>query len=142
MLSSFNENKLCDQMIELELMIEYRNFKESLVLLQKILQDHPDYLPAKEALHQVYRQTGQSKRAHDLQREIDDHIELKAKASLSDSAKEEYVKIESRKFAEKIEQLTKVIYQGRNIEEILKCTAQELLDDLKADRCHIYLASG
>lgn len=138
--SSFNENELCNQMIELELMIEYRNFKESLVLVQKILQDQPDYLPAKEALHQIYRLTGQSKRAHDLQKEIDTHNEFRAKESLSEPAKEEYAKIESRRFAERIEQLTKTIYQGGSIEEILRRTAQELLDNLKADRCHIYLA--
>ncbi len=140
MLGSLNENELCAQMIELELLIEYRNYNDSLVLAQKILQDHPGYLPAKEALHQVYRLTGQSKRAQHLQREIDAHVEVRAKESLSDSAKEELANIEGRKFAERTEQLTKVIYQGRNIEEILQRTAQKLLDELKSDRCHIYLA--
>ena len=135
MLTVIEENKLCDLMIEIGLMMEYRDFNKAATCLERILVENAEYLPAKEALHEVYCRTGQTKRSQDLAREIRALERHKAKESLSDTAREELAKIEGRQFAEQIAHFTRVIYQSRTSEEILLSTAIELLNVLKADRC-------
>ena len=139
MLTVIEENKLCDLMIEIGLMMEYRDFNTAATCLERILVENAEYLPAKEALHEVYCRTGQTKRSQDLAREIRALERHKAKESLSDTAREELAKIEGRQFAEQIAHFTRVIYQGRTSEEVLLSTAIELLNVLKADRCVVYL---
>ncbi len=139
MITALEERDLCDQMVEAELLLEYRNFDEASVRLEKILLEHPEYLPAKEALEQICRLTGQTKKSQDMQKEIRALTDRRAKEHLSTSAREEYSKIERRRFSEKVEHLTKVIYQGRTVEEVLSNTATELLDILKSDRYFVFL---
>ena len=139
MINVLEEKDLCDLMVEVELLLEYRNFDEASVRLEKILLEHPEYLPAKEAFEQVCRLTGQTKKTQDLQKEIKALSDRRAKEQLSTLAKAEYGKIERRRFAEKVEHLTKVIYQGRTVEEVLSNAATELLDLLKSDRCFVFL---
>jgi hypothetical protein len=134
-MTAFEENELCDSMIEIELLMKYKHYPEASRRLEGLLTEHPTYLPAKEALQELCRLTGQSKKARDLQKEIRALSEQRAKDRLSSSAKEEYGKIEKRQFAEKVDRLIKLIYQSRNIDETLNHTAKELLDLLKADRC-------
>jgi diguanylate cyclase (GGDEF)-like protein len=134
-MTAFEENELCDSMIEIELLMKYQHYREASRRLEGVLTEHPTYLPAKEALQEICRRTGQGKKARDLQQEIRALSEQRAKDRLSPSAKEEYGKIEKRQFAEKVDQLIKLIYQSRNIDETLNLTAKELLDLLKADRC-------
>ncbi|MEW5974671.1 MAG: sensor domain-containing diguanylate cyclase [Acidobacteriota bacterium] len=142
MMSAFEENELCDLMIEVELLMKYRNFQEATRRLETILVEHPEYLPAKEALQEVFRLTGQARRAQELQREVKALSEQRAKDQLSATAREEYAKIEKRQFAEKVDRLTKIIYQGRTVEEVLNSTASQLLEILKSDRCLILLVQS
>ena len=60
MMSAFEENELLDLMSDVELLLKYRNYSEASTRLQQIMEEHPDYLPAKEALQEVYRMTGQA----------------------------------------------------------------------------------
>lgn len=134
------ENELCDAMVEIELLLKYRNFTEATKRLEQIFIEHPDYLPAKEAMQEIYQLTGQSKRSQDLQREIQAISDQRAKEQLSDSAREEYSRIEKRQFAEKVDRVIKIIYQSRNLGEVLTNTATELLELLKADRCIVIMS--
>jgi len=77
---------LSSVMVEIELMVEYRQYGEACRRLEQILVEDPDYLPAKEALHQVYRLRGQAKRAQDLQCEIRGLLDRRAEEQLSPSA--------------------------------------------------------
>ena len=101
MISAFEENELLDLMSDVELLLKYRNYTAASARLQEIMEEHPDYLPAKEALQEVYRMTGQGKRAQDLEKEVRALSDERAKTQLSPVAKEEYAKIERRQFAEK-----------------------------------------
>ena len=140
MMSAFEENELLDLMSDVELLLKYRNYSEASTRLQQIMGEHPDYLPAKEALQEVYRMTGQVKRAQDLEKEVRALSDERAKTQLSPVAKDEYAKIERRQFAEKVDGLIRIIYHGQNLEETFETTAVEMLSLLKADRCLLIFA--
>ena len=140
MMSAFEENELLDLMSDVELLLKYRNYSEASARLQQIMEEHPDYLPAKEALQEVYRLTGQAKRAKDLEKEVRALSDERAKTQLSPLAKEEYAKIERRQFAEKVDGLIRVIYHGKSLQEAFDSTAAEMLSLLKADRCLLVFA--
>ncbi len=140
MMSAFEENELLDLMSDVELLLKYRNYSAASTRLQQIMEEHPDYLPAKEALQEVYRMTGQAKRAQDLEKEVRALSDERAKTQLSPVAKEEYSKIERRQFAEKVDGLIRIIYHGQNLEETFQTTAAEMLSLLKADRCMLVFA--
>ena len=140
MMSAFEENELLDLMSDVELLLKYRNYTAASARLQEIMAEHPDYLPAKEALQEVYRMTGQGKRAQDLEKEVRALSDERAKTQLSPVAKEEYAKIERRQFAEKVDGLIRIIYHGQSLEETFESTAAEMLNLLKSDRCLLILA--
>jgi diguanylate cyclase (GGDEF)-like protein len=140
MMSAFEENELLDLMSDVELLLKYRNYSAASSRLQQIMEEHPDYLPAKEALQEVYRMTGQAKRAQDLEKEVRALSDERAKTQLSPVAKEEYAKIERRQFAEKVDGLIRIIYHGQTLEETFETTAAEMLSLLKADRCLLIFA--
>ncbi len=140
MMNAFEENELLDLMSDVELLLKYRNYSEASTRLQQIMEEHPDYLPAKEALQEVYRMTGQAKRALDLDKEVRALSDERAKTQLSPVAKEEYAKIERRQFAEKVDGLIRIIYHGQGLEETFETTATEMLSLLKADRCLLIFA--
>jgi diguanylate cyclase (GGDEF)-like protein len=140
MMSAFAENEVLDLMSDVELLLKYKNYSQAAARLQEIIAEHPDYLPAKEALQEVYRMTGQTKRAQDLQREVRALSDERAKATLSPIAQEEYAKIERRQFAEKVDGLIRVIYHGQSLLETFDTTAEQMLSLLKADRCLLIFA--
>jgi diguanylate cyclase (GGDEF)-like protein len=140
MMSALEEDQLLDQMSDVELLLKYKNYLEASARLQQIMEEHPDYLPAKEALLEVYRKTGQAKAAEDLEREVRVLSDERAKEQLSPAAKEEYAKIERRQFAEKVDGLIRIIYHGQTLTETFETTAAELLSLLKADRCFLIFA--
>jgi diguanylate cyclase (GGDEF)-like protein len=142
MMSAFEENELLDLMSDVELLLKYRNYSEASTRLQQIIEEHPDYLPAKEALQEVYQMTGQAKRAQDLEKEVRALSDQRAKTQLSPVAKEEYSKIERRQFAEKVDGLIRVIYHGQNLQETFENTSAEMLSLLKADRCLLVFADN
>ncbi len=131
---------MCDAMLEVELLLRYHNLTEAASRLEQIVIEQPDYLPAKEAMQEVYRLMGYSKRSEDLQREIRALSEQRAKEQLSAGAREEYSRIEKRQFAEQLDRLVRLIYQSRNLGEVLTNVATELLDLLKADRCIVIMS--
>jgi diguanylate cyclase (GGDEF)-like protein len=131
--------EVCDAMVEVELLLKYRNFTEATHRLEQIVLEQPDYLPAKEAMQEIYRLTGQNKRCQDLQEEIRVLSEQRARTQLSASAREEYARIEKRQFAEKVDRVIRIIYHSRNLGEVLSNTAAELLKLLRADRCIIIM---
>ena len=139
MSSVFEKTQVCDAMVEIELLLKYRNYAEATRRLERICIERPDYLPAKELLQEVCRLTGLSKRSQDLQKEIQTISEQRAKEKLSAGAREEYSRIEKRQFAEKVDRVIRIIYQGRNLGEVLTNTATELLEVLKGDRCIVIM---
>jgi diguanylate cyclase (GGDEF)-like protein len=140
MSNAIEETQLCDAMVEIELLLKYRNFAEATNRLEQICIERPDYLPAKEVMQEVYRLTGQSKRSQDLQKEIQAISEQRAKEQLSASARVEFSRIEKRQFAERVDRVIRIIYQSRNLGEVLTNTATELLELLKADRCIVIMS--
>ena len=56
------DSDLLDRMTEVELHLKYQSFSQALKLLSEIIDSHPDYLPAKEALRDLYQKRGDSAR--------------------------------------------------------------------------------
>ena len=63
--------QILDEMIGAEIALKYGCHSQALETLTRLAQVHPTYLPAKEALETVYRETGQTELASEIAKEID-----------------------------------------------------------------------
>jgi len=63
--------EILDEMIGAEIAVKYRCYSQALETLARLAHDHPNYLPAKEALETVYRETGQIELAVGIGKEIE-----------------------------------------------------------------------
>ncbi len=131
-------------MTEVELHLKYQCFSPALELLRGIIESHPDYLPAKEALRELYRRRGDSAKAQEIDREIALLRERLADKSLQhDSRPGSAEQSEKRKLTEKIEAIVKEIYETNELVEIQTTATSRLVESLHADRCLIIrLGSG
>ena len=64
------DSELLDRMTEVELHLKYQCFTQALDLLSEIIENHPDYLPGKEALRELYQKRGDFAKAQEIAREI------------------------------------------------------------------------
>jgi diguanylate cyclase (GGDEF)-like protein len=138
------DSELLDRMTEVELHVKYQCFSPALELLRGIIAGHPDYLPAKEALRELYRRRGDSAKAQEIDREIALLRERLADKSLqNDSRRGSAEQSEKRKLTEKIEAIVKEIYETNELVEIQTTATSRLVESLHADRCVIIrLGSG
>jgi diguanylate cyclase (GGDEF)-like protein len=132
------DSDLLDRMTEVELHLKYQSFSQALALLTEIIESHPDYLPAKEALREVYQKRGDSARAQEIAREIVLLRERLAEKSLKqDSRPGAAEQAEKRKLTEQIDGILKEIYETNDLEGIQTIAASRLVESLHADRCLI-----
>ena len=138
------DSELLDRMTEVELHLKYQCFSPALELLRGIIESHPDYLPAKEALRELYRRRGDSAKAQEIDREIALLRERLADKSLQhDSRPGSAEQSEKRKLTEKIEAIVKEIYETNELVEIQTIATSRLVESLHADRCLVIrLGSG
>jgi len=132
------DSDLLDRMTEVELHLKYQCFSQALELLNEIIENHPDYLPAKEALRELYQKRGDSAKAQDIAREIVLLRERLAEKSIKeDSRPAAAEQAEKRKLTEKIDGILKEIYETNDLEGIQTIAAARLVESLHADRCLI-----
>ena len=113
------DSELLDRITEVELHLKYQCFSPALELLRGIIASHPDYLPAKEALRELYRRRGDSAKAQEIDREIALVRKRLADKSLQhDSRPGSAEQSEKRKLTEKIEAIVKEIYETNELVEI------------------------
>ncbi len=137
-------SELLDRMTEVELHLKYQCFSPALELLRGIIESHPDYLPAKEALRELYRRRGDSAKAQEIDREIALLRERLADKSLQhDSRPGSAEQSEKRKLTEKMDGILKEIYETNELVGIQTTATSRLVESLHADRCLIIrLGSG
>jgi diguanylate cyclase (GGDEF)-like protein len=136
------ENEIFDIMVEAELYVKYQAYSKAIDLLEGVIERFPRYLPAKKTLEDIFRQTGKSERANEAAREValisaqlatehaiargkDDHQDLSLK----------------RKLVERTDSIIKAICESTDYADILKVSAQQLVEHLPADRCLIITLS-
>ena len=125
-------------MTEVELHLEYQCFSQAFELLREIIGSHPDYLPAKEALRDLYQKRGDSAGAQDIAREIALLRERLAEKSVKqDSRPGAIEQAEKRRLTEQIDGILKEIYETKDLEGIQAIAASRLVESLHADRCLI-----
>jgi diguanylate cyclase (GGDEF)-like protein len=122
-----HEAEIIETMTEVELCIKYQAYTQGLRILEDLIQVHPDYLPAKEALLNIYRKQGRVDKTNEVSREIASI--LKQKAS--------HPQFEARQYAEQIDKIMREVYEASNLEEIKRITASRLVEAIDADRCLI-----
>lgn len=133
-------NEIHDSMIEVELSVKYQCYSQALNLLNEILQAHPDYLPAMEALQTIYRRTGELDKAQEVARQI-----LLIKKRIAEQVPSQGRKApddgqtQKRQLIERIDAIIREIYDCNTFEQVLKVSSAQLLDHLQSDRCLIVL---
>lgn len=134
------DNEIYDSMVGVELSIKYQCYPQALSLLQEILANYPDCLPAKEALVTVYSRMKQLNLAQAMAEEI---ALVKKKLSEQTKAQEKQTvpdgQAEKRLQVERIDAIIREIYDCNNLEQILEVSSTQLLDHLLSDRCLIVL---
>lgn len=132
------DSDLLDRMTEVELHLKYQSFAQGLKLLTEIIESHPDYLPAKDALRDLYQKRGDSAKAQETAREIVLIRERLAEKSIKqDSRPGAAEQAEKRRLTEQIDGILKEIYETNDLEGIQTIGSSRLVESLHADRCLI-----
>jgi diguanylate cyclase (GGDEF)-like protein len=127
---------ILEEMITAEIAVKYGCHSQALETLNRLVQNHPNYLPAKEALETVYRETGQT----DLATSIAKEIEL-IRSQLANQAVERTPtadgkkQIRRRQFIAGVDSIVREIYDTRDEEEVLRVSASKIAESIGADRC-------
>ena len=133
-----NENELLDLMVETELYIKYQSYAKAIELLEDTIERYPRYLPAKQSLEDIYRRTGKFSRANEIAREIAlISAQLAEERPSKNGTVEEDEALSRRKQVEKIDAIIKMVYESNELADILKTSAQQLVQNIPADRCVI-----
>ena len=128
--------EILDEMIGAEIAIKYGCHSQALETLTRLAHDHPNYLPAKEALETLYRETGQIELAGGIGKEIElirsQLANQAAEQTTSVAGKEQ---IRRRQFIAGVDSIVKEIYDTRNEEEVLRVAGSKVAESIRADRC-------
>jgi len=132
------ENELFDLMVEAELCVKYQSYPKAIELLGEAIERYPRYLPAKQSLEDIYRRTGKFDQANEIAREIAlISAQLASERTSKNGKDEEDEALNRRKQVEKSDAIIKTIYESTEIADILKTSAQQLVQNVPADRCVI-----
>jgi diguanylate cyclase (GGDEF)-like protein len=128
--------EILEDMITAEIAIKYGCHPQALETLTRLAQSHPNYLPAKEALETVYRETGQIELAAGVAKEIElirsQLANEAAEKTQSVAGKEQ---IRRRQFIAGVDSIVREIYDTRDEEEVLRVSASKIAESIEADRC-------
>jgi hypothetical protein len=123
--------EILDDMIEAELAMKYECFPQALEILVRLACEHPNYLPAKEALEAVYRETGQIERAEEIAGEIGLlRSQLANQATDGTQSIDAQEQMRRRQFIAGIDPIVREVYDTRDEEEVLRVSASKLAENL------------
>jgi diguanylate cyclase (GGDEF)-like protein len=128
--------EILDDMIEAELAMKYGCYSQALEILVALACEYPSYLPAKEALETVYRETGQIERADEIAREIAlIRSQLANQVTDGTQSVNAQEQIRRRQFIAGVDSIVREVYDTRDEEEVLRVCASKLVENIRADRC-------
>lgn len=127
---------ILDEMITAEIAVKYGCYPQAIDILTGLAQGHPNYLPAKEALEMVYRETGQTDQATRIGREIElIRSQLANEAAERTETVDGKEQIRRRRFIAGVDSIVREIYDTRDEEEVLRVSASKIAESIGADRC-------
>jgi diguanylate cyclase (GGDEF)-like protein len=129
--------EILDAMILSEIAVKYECYSQAVDILSALNRKHPKYLPAKEALQKIYRDTGKSEQANQLENEMNDIRAQLAADRIQHNGNQ--TDLHKRQFIAKIDSIVREIYDTRNYQEVLDVSASGLLETIRADRCLIWV---
>jgi len=128
--------EILDAMVEAEIAIKYGCYSQALEGLTRLAHENPGYLPAKEALETVYRETGQTDLATGIGKEIEViRATLANQAVEKTSSADGKEQIRRRQFIAGVDSIVREIYDTRDEEEVLRVSASKIAESIGADRC-------
>ena len=128
--------EILEEMITAEIAVKYGCHSQALETLNRLAQSHPNYLPAKEALETVYRETGQIELATGIAKEIElIRSQLANEAVEKTQSVDGKQQIRRRQFIAGVDSIVREIYDTRDEEEVLKVSASKIAESIGADRC-------
>jgi diguanylate cyclase (GGDEF)-like protein len=128
--------EILDEMIAAEIALKYGCHSQALETLVRVAHNHPSYLPAKEALETVYRETGQIELADEMGKEIDlIRSQLANQAAERTASADGKEQIRRRVFIAGVDSIVREIYDTKDEEEVLKVSAAKVAESIQADRC-------
>jgi diguanylate cyclase (GGDEF)-like protein len=130
--------EILDDMIEAELAMKYECHSQALEILVRLACEHPSYLPAKEALETVYRETGEIECAEEIAGEIGlIRSQLANQANDGTQSIDAQEQMRRRQFIAGMDSIVREVYDTRDEEEVLRVSASKLVENIRADRCVI-----
>ena len=128
--------EILEEMITAEIAIKYGCHSQALDTLTRLAESHSTYLPAKEALETVYRETGQIELAAGIAKEIElIRSQLANEAVEKTRTEDGKVQIRRRQFIAGVDSIVREIYDTRDEEEVLRVSASKIAESIGADRC-------
>jgi diguanylate cyclase (GGDEF)-like protein len=132
--------EILDAMILAEIAVKYGCFSQAVDILSGLILKNPNYLPAKEALQKIYRETGKSEQVSQLEQEMNQiRSQLAAERSQRHGVEPD---LQRRQFIARIDSIVREIYDTRDYEGVLKVSASKLLDTIPSDRCLIWIPAS
>ncbi len=130
------KSDVLDLMVEAELAVTCHSYPKAIQLLNDVIAAHPDYLPAREALCDVYQRTGDLESASRLAKEITGIRSRLARQSAERKggpAADE----STRRFITEVDAIVRDLYEAKEELVVLKLAAERLLGTVGGDRCLI-----
>jgi len=129
--------EILDAMILAEIAVKYECYSQAVEILSALNKKHPRYLPAKEALQKIYRDTGKSEQVSQLENEMNEiRSELAADRIQQSGIQPDHHK---REFIAKIDSIVREIYDTRDYNDVLEVSTSCLLKTIQGDRCLIWV---
>jgi len=129
-------SEVLDVMIEAELAIKYLCYPRAIQILSDVIGVHPDYLPAREILCDIYQQTGDLESASRLAEEM-----TAIRSRLAQQAAERKGGLDAdeptRRFIARVDGIVRDLYEAKDELVVLKLAAERLLGTVGGDRCLI-----
>ena len=130
--------QILEDMTDVELFIKYQAYQEAIELLKRLIDQHPNYLPARESLMEIYHKKGDAEKVAQIRREIAlIREQLAQKASEREPQSSDITERARRRLNEAIDEIVKALYHENDLGELQRTVSQRLLESLPADRCLI-----
>lgn len=128
--------EILEEMIAAEIAMKYGCYPQARETLTPLVESHPDYLPAKEALEAVYREMGEIELAEKTCKEIElVRSRLANQAAAQTTTVDGQEQIRRRIFIAGVDSIVREIYDMRDEEGVLRISALKIAESIRADRC-------
>jgi diguanylate cyclase (GGDEF)-like protein len=132
------ETQILEDMTDVELFIKYQAYQEAVERLKRLIDQHPNYLPARESLMEIYHKKGEAEKATQIKCEIVLIREQLAQQAMERDPQTAGAPEQARRrLNESIDEIVKALYHENDLGDLQRTVSQRLVETLLADRCLI-----